>query len=345
MTKERTFPAVKPSWSEVPSDVVERLSEVVQGRIDYAYIAQGGIGQSATFVVRTVDGRKFFCKGNHPALSQEFRAGVRRERFLYKQLPELDSFRPAMQGYVECGDWELLVLEFLDRKIPVPPWTDVTLDACLDTLARLHASMPSHAQRLLDDAPWLQISRAQIGWRYLADHGAELGRLCSLFVNAIEAHRWLDRYLSAFADLEAQAADVQGPASWIHFDVRSDNLIFANHSKPTLLDWPLLSLGPVLMDVAFFLASVAGEAGPPPEEGLAVYQHKAGLRFDDHEVRVIVATIAGFFAARAGEPPISQLPRLRALQSLYLSPCLTWISRLMKIAPPPPLKPRSLHEI
>jgi hypothetical protein len=103
----------------------------------------------------------------------------------------------------------------------------------------------------------------------------------------------------------------------------------------------MLSLGPALLDLAFFLPSVAGEKGPSPSQGLALYEHEAERKFDEHGLRVIVAIVAGFFAARAGEPPIPELPRVRWLQSLYLSPCLIWMSALLGIDPPPPLKPPS----
>ena len=329
---------LKPAWSEVPTAVVENLSRIVKDRIDSGHIVQGGYGPSAAYVVRTAGGRQFFCKGNHPGVPKQSRAAVHRERFLYEQLPELDSFRPSMQGFVECGDWELLVLEFLDRGIPVPPWSEATFQACVELLARLHTSMPSHARRVLANGVWSQVSQAQVGWRYLALHDEEFGRLRSLFVDPNAGGRWLERYISTFGDLEKEAASLQAPSSWIHCDVRSDNLIFAHDGKPKLLDWPMLSLGPALLDLAFFLPSVAGEGGPSPGQGLALYERNVGRKFDEHGLRVIVAIVAGFFAARAGEPPMPELPRLRWLQSLYLAPCLIWVSSLLGIDPPPPLE-------
>ena len=126
--------------------------------------------------------------------------------------------------------------------------------------------------------------------------------------------------MSTFGDLEKHAASLQEASSWIHCDVRSDNLIFSHDGRPKLIDWPMLSLGPALLDLAFFLPSVAGEKGPPPRQGLALYEHEAGRKFDEHGLRVIVAIVAGSFAARAGEPPIPELPRVRWLQSFTSRP-------------------------
>jgi hypothetical protein len=172
--QNRNFSDLKPAWSDVPTTVVQSLSRIVKDRIESGDIVQGGFGPSAAFVVRTAGGRRFFCKGDHPEVPKQFRAAVHRERFLYEQLPELDSFRPSMQGFVDCGDWELLVLEFLDQRMPVPPWTDATYHASVELLARLHTITPSHAGRVLANEVWSQVSQAQVGWRYLALHDEEL---------------------------------------------------------------------------------------------------------------------------------------------------------------------------
>jgi Ser/Thr protein kinase RdoA (MazF antagonist) len=122
--------------------------------------------------------------------------------------------------------------------------------------------------------------------------------------------------------------------------LRSDNLIFRDGHDPMLVDWPFLSYGSVLMDVAFFLPSVAGEGGPPPHAGLAQYEQESGMSFDEHHVRATAAAVAGFFAARAGQPAIPGLPRLRWVQAMQLFPCLDWLRRLLEIDPPPSPSPK-----
>jgi len=54
---------------------------------------------------------------------------------------------------------------------------------------------------------------------------------------------------------------------------------------------------------------------------------------------VTVATVAGFFAARAGQPNIPGLPRQRWVQKVQLFPSLAWLSVLVKIVPAPAPKP------
>jgi aminoglycoside phosphotransferase (APT) family kinase protein len=139
--------------------------------------------------------------------------------------------------------------------------------------------------------------------------------------------------------LEAQASHLGGPRSWVHHDVRSDNLLFRGTATPLLIDFPYLAYGPTLMDVAFFLPSVTGEGGPSPGEGLRLYEQISDHRFEAREVAVSVATVAGFFAARAGQQDIPGLPRLRWVQKLQLCPSLAWLSELLGIGGPPAPKP------
>jgi hypothetical protein len=63
------------------------------------------------------------------------------------------------------------------------------------------------------------------------------------------------------------------------------------------------------------------------------------MKVDARDVAVTVATVAGFFAARAGQAEILALPRLRWVQKLQLFPSLRWPNELLKIGPPPAPRP------
>lgn len=339
----------KPSWPDVPRELVARLGELIGARIADAEVVWGGFGPSATFLIRTDDGRRFFCKGTHPGFTKAGKRAVLRERVIYEALPELSAFGPAFHGAAGDGEWLLLVLDFIERRRNVPPWSEDTFRAAIRMLARFHSAMPPRARTVLDDvrsSPLMaEVYGACLGWRHLAESAEDSERLLALFADRIAAAKWIERHIGDFVALEEQAPRLGGPHSWIHHDVRSDNLIFRDEGEPMLVDWPYLAYGPIVMDVAFFLPSVAGEGGPSLREGLAIYETESAIRFDNHHARVAVATVAGFFAARAGLPPIPGLPRLRWVQALQLFPCLDWMSRLMSIEPPPapvPLRPPDL---
>jgi hypothetical protein len=68
---------------------------------------------------------------------------------------------------------------------------------------------------------------------------------------------------------------------------------------------------------------------------LLLYEQAAGVRFEAEHVTAAAAFVAGFFAARAGEPEIAALPRLRRVQKQQLVPALTWLCRCLAIEGPP----------
>jgi hypothetical protein len=79
----------KPAWCELPSELTEQVSKLLQSPIVDAEVAWGGFTPSATFVIQTGDGRKFFCKGTHPGLTDAGKqAFVRRDSSAVKFRPE-----------------------------------------------------------------------------------------------------------------------------------------------------------------------------------------------------------------------------------------------------------------
>ena len=118
----------------------------------------------------------------------------------------------------------------------------------------------------------------------------------------------------------ADDADVEGDA-FLHFDVRSDNVCF-DGARVWLVDWNLVVLGNPLVDVAFWLPSLAAEGGPQPD--VIAPEIPAGL----------AAFVAGFFAAQAGQPVIPHAPRVRSVQLDQLRIALPWAARSCGLPPP-----------
>lgn len=322
----------KPDWAELPEALREKIGIVVGAPIETAETVHGGFGPTATFILRTADKRKVFCKGAQPGHTDEGRAALLRERRNFETFAELSKFAPAYLGATEHADWHIVLLECLDRAIEVPPWTVETFRRIITTLADFHRATPPRAERLLQSAPHL--FKHEHGWARLRDSRASRDRFVSLFEDAAETHRWFEKNIDVLVELETQAYGVEGPQSWIHQDIRSDNLLYVAGGNPKIVDWPYLAFGPTLIDVAFFLPSVAGEGGPASADGLKDYQHVSGLRFDADEIAIAATTVAGFFGARAGEPDLPLLPRLRWVQRLQLFPALDWACELVGLECP-----------
>jgi hypothetical protein len=87
------------------------------------------------------------------------------------------------------------------------------------------------------------------------------------------------------------------------------------------VDWNLACVGHSAFDIAFWLPSLALEDGPQPEE----------LARDWPDVNAFAATVAGFFAARAGRPRPPGAPAVRAFQLAQLEVALPWATRVLEL--------------
>jgi hypothetical protein len=93
--------------------------------------------------------------------------------------------------------------------------------------------------------------------------------------------------------------------------------------KPSdLRGWNLTCLSNPKLDLGFWLPSLAYEGGPEPE---TILPHAPE----------VAALVAGYFAARAGLPGISDAPRVRLVQRQQLTTALPWAVRALEL---PPLK-------
>ncbi|HXC55611.1 MAG TPA: aminoglycoside phosphotransferase family protein [Rhizomicrobium sp.] len=324
----------KPAWADVPAGLRERIAALIGEPIAGGEIAWGGYGPTASFVLTTVSGARHFCKGTHPGNTKEGHAAVLQECANLVRFAELARFGAGYRGMVEAGGWHLAVLEFVPRGAGVPPWTAHAVDQVFARIAEFHAATPVGARATLGDRSASDLLAKTQNWHSLRDPAVR-GRFIALFEDAGAAAQWLDPHLDRLIARTHDGAALGGPQGWVHMDIRSDNMIFAADGRLLLVDWPVLSYGPQLLDVAFFLASLEAEGGPACAEGLRRYEAAAGVTFADDDIGAAATIVAGFFAARAGEPEVAALPRLRGLQKRLLFPALRWMCASLALPPLP----------
>ncbi|MBS0469960.1 MAG: phosphotransferase [Proteobacteria bacterium] len=329
----------KPAWAEVPASLRAQIEALIGGNVARAEIVWGGYGPSATFLLSRASGETYFCKGTHPGQTRQGHEALIRERQNYEAFPELGRFGPHYLGGADEGDWHVAVLESVARSIHVPPWRADAAQSAIALIVAFHDASPERAGtdlRPSEDVSGLLYGEA--GWASLIEAGPMRDGFLALFEDTQAAGDWLDRHGAALASISEKGAGIGGPRSWVHLDIRSDNLIFAA-DRVHLVDWPMLSFGPALLDIAFFLPSLAGEGGPDCNDGLKLYEAVRGIQFEHDDVVTASTVVAGFFAARAGGPPIPGLPRLRWVQKLQLFPALNWLCNVMGIESPPLPRP------
>jgi len=261
-----------------------------------------GYTPAERWIVQLEDGRSVFVK----AAVNELTAGwLRDEHRLYAALQA--SFMPRLLGWAD-HDRPMLVLEDLSAAFWPPPWTNDRIASIFRTLRDV-AATPA--------PPWLADARSsgllERGWRFVQEDPRPL-----LATGAVD-ESWLDAALPRL--LEASDECRLDGDELLHLDVRSDNICFRPDGSAVLVDWNLAVTGNARLDIAFWLPTLVGEGGPMP----AAILPDAGPE---------AAFVSGFFAARAGQPPIPDAPRVRPLQLEQLRLALPWVCGELRLPLP-----------
>ncbi|QUQ66392.1 phosphotransferase family protein [Kutzneria sp. CA-103260] len=257
----------------------------------------GGYTPARRMIVELSDGTAVFAKQG----VNEYTAGaIRREHTNYRRLR--GSFLPRLVGWDDDGDvGPILVLEDLSRAVWPPPWSVDRVRRVLDTITEI-AEQP-----VPDGLAALEFDGVGGGWREVAEDPEpflSLGMCTSA---------WLDRALPVLL-AAAESAPLKGDRV-IHFDVRSDNLCF-DGDRTLFVDWNHACLANPEVDRTFLMPSMVSEGGPQPEQ-VGTFQPE------------MVAVVAGFFACRAGLPPVPGGPGVRGVQRTQLEAALPWATRVL----------------
>ena len=260
-----------------------------------------GYTPAERWIVALADGSSVFAKIGVDRLTSD---GLRTEQRVYAALQ--GEFMPRVRAW-DDGERPLLLLEDLSDCRWPPPWDAAGVDRVLAALASLRAADPG------DALPPLSVADRDLAgsWRRVAAAPAQFLSL------GLATARWLHRSASVLIDA-AQSALLDGPCP-VHQDVRSDNLCF-REGRALLVDWNLAVLAHPDVDIAFWLPSLHAEGGPAPEEILPA-------------AAPLAAVISGFFAERAGKPPIPTAPGVRRVQREQLRTALPWAARALGLAP------------
>lgn len=325
----------KPRWQDVPESVKDAIERRLGERVVAGRRVYGGYGPSTTLRLHLAGGRSVFVKGAGAGSNDHIWRVVPEEERIYREVPAIRPFAPAYLGTVLAPGWHLILLEDLKGTRSLPPWTKAAARTVMADLARLHLALRPHATRF---RPW-EAEAFAANWAKVGPGGEDRAHVATLFADGRAALGWLERALPEFVRAEAgiRTTPVRGA---IHSDVRSDNLRL-RRGHLVLFDWASASHGPLAFEPVAFLPSVAAEGGPPPGALLPVYREamaKGGVEILEADIRASVSAVAGYFASRAGRPPMAGLPRLRRVQRQQFRFALPWAARLVLGEEAPPLR-------
>ena len=282
-------------------DDVARIGDLTGQRAVGFRRARRGYTPAERWIVALADGSSVFAK---IGVDRQTSDSLRSEQRVYAALQ--GGFMPRVRAW-DDGERPLLLLEDLSACRWPPPWDGSGVARVLAALAELRAADPKGV------LPPLSVADRDLagGWRRVA---AAPARFLSL---RLATAGWLRDSASVLVGA-AESAELDGPCP-THQDVRSDNLCF-RQGRALLVDWNLAVLAHPDVDIAFWLPSLHAEGGPAPERILPA-------------AAPLAAVISGFFAERAGKPPVPKAPGVRRVQREQLRTALPWAVRALGLAP------------
>jgi len=260
----------------------------------------GGYTPAARRIVYLEDGRTIFLKAATDEMTSDF---LRAEYQIYDQVHE--AFMPEVIAYDDDA-LPILLLEDLSTAHWPPPWRSAQIESALNAVAQIHALSPD-VPRFLD----LHGDLTEVCWRKVERDPKPFLR------QELVSEDWLDRSLSVL--VEAQCSVNLNGESLLHLDLRSDNMCFRTNGDVILIDWNYACLGNPDVDLGFWLPSLKAEGGPEPGE---IMKGAGG----------IAALVCGYFASRAGLPPIPYAP-VRELQKQQAEAALPWVANELGLEP------------
>jgi thiamine kinase-like enzyme len=284
----------------VPRDLASRIERLVGAKVESYTPVAGGYSPAIRLLCRTST-TSFFAKvGATPSTS----GFLRREIHVYDTVSA--EFMPRVIAAEDHETAPILILEDLSTGQWPPPWDEPRVEL---VLARIH------------DMHHTQVSLASNGqmhgvpgsnWQAVA---AEPKPFLAL---GLADGAWLESALPLLIRHEARCRS--DGTSLTHLDLRSDNMCITERGV-VFVDWNHACLSNPVLDLGFWLPSLAYEDGPAPEQILP-------------KAPDVAARVCGFFAARAGLPAVRDAPRVRAVQRQQLEMALPWAVRALDLPPP-----------
>ena len=337
--KAPTLREAKPAWPNVPKAAVAGLEAALGIPVLRGEIAWGGYGPGASFIVDLADGSRRFVKARHPEHTPEGNAMLAGEIAARRRYPFISKVAPAFLGEATGGDWQWLIFEYIGDGVSAPPWTQEKLRALFTALATIFAESQDLRVRDTDPDPFAETLPSSSGhWHALSEESEARSEFLTAFTDPDAATRWLEQCLPRLRPLQSARPRMSGPAGLVHFDLRSDNLLFRRDGSAVLLDWSSTCIGPLAIELASFAPSCIGEGGADGDNLRALYERSIGVPIPDQDIEIALANITGFFAARIGRPWRPTMPRLRWVVRQQLWGAMQWAETLLDLPPLPRLR-------
>ena len=301
---------VRSSWEAMPESVRCAVDQIAGAAVTTATNLDGGFSPGPAARCSLADGRTVFVKAvgldHNPHSPGMHRREAQALRSFGAGVPA-----PRLIGAFDDGNWVALVIEWAQGRMPIAPLAPPDVARLLRLVERL-----SHIGAGDDLVPCADAHAGISGhWRELVDQPLD------------GLDEWSIRHLEALAGLEADVADAMRGDRLVHFDLRSDNVLFAEvgEAHDVIVDWPGASAGAPWVDLAGLLPALELDGGPTAHDTFE--QHPLGKVADPDAVNTFVAAMAGYFTRSSLLPPPPGLPTLRQFQAAQGVIARRWLAR------------------
>ncbi|GAB4060139.1 aminoglycoside phosphotransferase family protein [Catellatospora paridis] len=300
---------VRIGWADVPEHVQAEVETILGDRIVEAVTQQGGFSPGTADRVRTAGGRRAFVKAVSTAQNERSVQLHRQEALVTAALPP-NVPAPRLLGCFDDGGWIALVLQDVEGRHPVTPWTAPELDAVLDTLGMLATGLTPCP---IPDLPTVAalLGNDLRGWERLATDPPD------------DLDPWAVARLPELIELGAAGVAALDGETVAHTDIRADNLLVGPDGTVTVVDWPWACVGPAWLDSMMIMVNVNLFGGHDVDALLAAHTAPLGARPAD--VTGVLAGMTGYFLDAARRPAPPGIPTVRAFQRAQGEASLRWL--------------------
>lgn len=283
--------------ADLPGPVRVWLDAALGCEIVAATTTRGGFSSGVAARLVGADGRRAFVKAVGDDVNAVTPDLFRHEIAVLSALPEV-AYRAALRAWYDDGSWVALLLDDVDGGHP-------DLDDDRD--------MAAVRDVLLQQADELTPDPVSLPGEDLAQSASRWHRLVARVIDADPSHfpAWFvaerDTVLARLASLP----DRLPSESWIHLDVRDDNLLLRRDGSAVVVDWGMSRSGPSWVDQVLLAAHrVDRPEFDDQVADLATYGASAdrGAALPDDVTDLVLALGASLAALR--DRPVPGLPEI-----------------------------------
>lgn len=222
------------AYADLPADVTAWVERVLGSPVVEVLPQQGGFSPGPAVRLRCADGARAFLKAVGDDVNADTPDLFRHEAAVLSALPPV-PYRAGLLAAFDDGHWVALLLDDVEGRHP-------DLDDERD-LAAVREAVISQSAELTPDPLGLRVPD-------LAEGAARWARRTARALERDPSHfpAWFVAESEALLARLGSLPDRLPPESWIHLDVRDDNVLVRPDGSAVLVDWGMSRSGPSWTD-------------------------------------------------------------------------------------------------